>query len=777
MILSWLRGFTKRRSPTARRVPSGSERGKVRPRLEFLEDRVVPASVDLSIVKMASAAAVVPGQAVTYTLTVTNNSTTSTTSSATVSDTLPTGLTLISATSANQGVTVTTSGNAVSATLPAAFAGGATATLTVLATASSTGNLPASLTDMATVAVAATDTDPNPANNTSSVTTTVNAVPTTAANLTVNKTGTPGTIVPGQLVTYTLTVTNSSTANPATNTVLTDVLPAGLTFIAETSTTPGVTFSQSGNVVTANLGTVTSAAPGTLTLTAFATTTTAGTLTDTATATTAAGVSNTATSRTTATTTLAAATAPANLTVTKMGSPGTVVTGQTVTYTIMVSNASAANPAAGTVVTDVLPAGLTFSSATTSQGSFTQSGGVVTFNLGPVVNGTPATLTVTATATAAGTLTDTATATTTAGVTTPANSRTTASTTVNPAATTTTVIASPTSVPVGQPVTFTASVTVNSPGSGTPTGTVNFLEGTNVIGSAPVDATGTATFTTSFASAGTHTVTASFVDGTNFQGSTAAQPAVVSATQAAPMFADMNQCFVNQVYRDLLNRNAEAGALASWGALLNQGRLTRTQVVLAIETSMEYRIDVVQNLYQRFLRRAADPGGLNAGVNFLAQGGTTSQLEAILLASNEYFMTRGGGTNAGWLAAVYQDVLGRAIEAAAVQSGTQALAAGVTRLQFAQAVINSQEGLTVEVQALYRQFLGRAADPGGLNAFVSALQAGQTTNASASDAPASASASDAPRNASASSARGGITTEGATAILLGSNEFFNGLTC
>src|SRR5205807_2133920 len=49
--------------------------------------------------------------------------------------------------------------------------------------------------------------------------------------------------------------------------------------------------------------------------------------------------------------------------------------------------------------------------------------------------------------------------------------------TVTAANTTTTLGASPTSLVYGQPVTFTATVSVNSPGAGKPTGVVNFLDG------------------------------------------------------------------------------------------------------------------------------------------------------------------------------------------------------------------------------------------------------------------------------------------------------------
>ena len=59
--------------------------------------------------------------------------------------------------------------------------------------------------------------------------------------------------------------------------------------------------------------------------------------------------------------------------------------------------------------------------------------------------------------------------------------------TVNKASTSTTLTSNvqPSSV-FGQPVTFTASVSVNAPGAGNPSGTIVFRDGSTVIGTEPV---------------------------------------------------------------------------------------------------------------------------------------------------------------------------------------------------------------------------------------------------------------------------------------------------
>jgi uncharacterized repeat protein (TIGR01451 family) len=97
----------------------------------------------------------------------------------------------------------------------------------------------------------------------------------------------------------------------------------------------------------------------------------------------------------------------ADLVVTKTDSPDPVAVGSTLTYTVNVTNNGPAD-ATGVTLTDTLPAGVTFVSATPSQGSCTHSGGTVTCPLGTLANGAMASVTITVTPTATGILTNTA---------------------------------------------------------------------------------------------------------------------------------------------------------------------------------------------------------------------------------------------------------------------------------------------------------------------------------------------------------------------------------
>src|SRR5205823_2529983 len=121
---------------------------------------------DMSVTKTDSPDPVAPGGTLTYHLTVTNNGTPAmpaTTSGVTLTDTLPAGVTFVSATPSSG----TCSGTATVTCNLGIFPSGATATVDIVVTAP---NASGTLTNTATVAAATTD--PAPGNNTATAVTT-----------------------------------------------------------------------------------------------------------------------------------------------------------------------------------------------------------------------------------------------------------------------------------------------------------------------------------------------------------------------------------------------------------------------------------------------------------------------------------------------------------------------------------------------------------------------------------------------------------------------------
>ncbi|HEV3443631.1 MAG TPA: DUF4214 domain-containing protein [Gemmataceae bacterium] len=184
-----------------------------------------------------------------------------------------------------------------------------------------------------------------------------------------------------------------------------------------------------------------------------------------------------------------------------------------------------------------------------------------------------------------------------------------------------------------------------------------------------------------------------------------------------------NQRFVSELYEDLLGRPVDAAGLAHWSGVLDQGT-PRPQVVRAIENSTEYRTIQVKTIYSHYLQRGVDPQGRAAFVSFLQHGGTVEQVIGFVAGSLEYYQQRAGGTNDGFLQAIYADVLNRAPDANGKMAFANAMAAGMSPMAVVSILVTSQEYQRDLVATYYGQFLDRTADSSGLNAFANQLQHG-----------------------------------------------------
>ncbi len=184
-----------------------------------------------------------------------------------------------------------------------------------------------------------------------------------------------------------------------------------------------------------------------------------------------------------------------------------------------------------------------------------------------------------------------------------------------------------------------------------------------------------------------------------------------------------NESFVSQAYSQLLHRSVDGNGLAFWTGLMNQGT-TRQQVSAGIAGSPEHRTAVVNDLYRQLLHHAVDSAGMSFFTSLLASGATDEQIAGVIAGSQEYFQNRGGGTTDGFLAAIYQDGLNRAVDANGKAAFTGALQSGATRGQVAAVLFTSDEFKADKVQSLYQDTLRRAADNAGLAFFVNALKQG-----------------------------------------------------
>lgn len=98
-------------------------------------------------------------------------------------------------------------------------------------------------------------------------------------------------------------------------------------------------------------------------------------------------------------------------------------------------------------------------------------------------------------------------------------------------------VGSPNPATVGQSVTFTATVAYSIAGLGTPTGTVNFYNGTALLGTGTLNSSGVASYTDSsgFSTAGTYTIYADYSGDSNYNPNSASLTETVNNNNGNPI--------------------------------------------------------------------------------------------------------------------------------------------------------------------------------------------------------------------------------------------------
>jgi hypothetical protein len=143
--------------------------------------------------------------------------------------------------------------------------------------------------------------------------------------------------------------------------------------------------------------------------------------------------------------------------------------------------------------------------------------------------------------------------------------------------------------------------------------------------------------------------------------------------------------------------------------------------------SPEYYRHVTTRVYHEFLGRDPDAGGLGFWAGRLENGLTVEQLEAGFIGSPEYIANH-GGTGAGWVRGMYQDLLGRQPDAGGLAHWMGRLAAGANPAEVALGFAASAEREALHVQENYRTYLGRTASREEVDFWVGLFVSGRATN-------------------------------------------------
>ncbi len=307
---------------------------------------------DLSLVKVASTTQLPEsGTPITYTLIATNNGPSNATS-VVLTDTLPLSLTLGPITTSQGSCTGTVTIVCSLGDLPISSP---SATVTIVVTPAQTiAN---------TASASATETDPNLINNTSTATTTVGT-----ANLSIAISDLPDPVIAGNVLTYTVTVTNINGNATATGVTLSDTLPAGTTFASASIPCSG-TSTLSCSLPDIVTGTSTAA-----TITVNVAPSTHGSIGNSISVKADQYDSDPSNNIASTTTTV---NAQVDLSLTKIATSSPKLhPGMPLTYTLIITN-NGPSIATNVIVTDTLPLSVTFESITSSAGNCSNSSNVV----------------------------------------------------------------------------------------------------------------------------------------------------------------------------------------------------------------------------------------------------------------------------------------------------------------------------------------------------------------------------------------------------------------
>jgi hypothetical protein len=270
-------------------------------------------------------------------------------------------------------------------------------------------------------------------------------------------------------------------------------------------------------------------------------------------------------------------------------------------------------------------------------------------------------------------------------------------------------VTGPASAQVGDEVTFSAAVAQPAAGgTEVATGTVAFrVDGAVITGCDAVAVTaGAASCTTTFTAGVTGPVEATF-SGTDLLQAGSGE---LAFTVAPPRSAD--ESWVLAAYDDFLDRAPTEQELTSTVARLGTGT-TRATVARELSTTSEWIQVSIRRFYLDTLDREPDPDGLAFWVGQVqSKRRSLAAVAASFYSSPEYY-GNAGGTDADWVADLFEKVLHRPARPGDVVfwvDRTRARGRG----NVAAEIYGSLESRRDRVTGLYDDLLGRAPEAGGL---------------------------------------------------------------
>lgn len=186
--------------------------------------------------------------------------------------------------------------------------------------------------------------------------------------------------------------------------------------------------------------------------------------------------------------------------------------------------------------------------------------------------------------------------------------------------------------------------------------------------------------------------------------------------------------FVKAAYFDVLGRVPDATGLSYWVGRVGAG-MSRAEFSNYFNNSDEYRMNKIIQAYQLAFNRAPDPSGADYWLNAMRRGQISPEdIYSTFLFSDEMFYVHGGGTNEGYVTAMYRSLLTREPDAGGLNYWATRLAQGSPRRSVSDSIWYSPERYDLRVIQSYQAFLGRTPGAGEI-AYWSGVARSQGTTA------------------------------------------------
>lgn len=185
--------------------------------------------------------------------------------------------------------------------------------------------------------------------------------------------------------------------------------------------------------------------------------------------------------------------------------------------------------------------------------------------------------------------------------------------------------------------------------------------------------------------------------------------------------------WVERMYKEVLLRPSlpSEKEVMFWVGNLDKGQ-SRLSIAQNFVTSVERRSRIINDLYNAYLGRNVDSGGLAYWLSVWAANNGPEKVQAGIIGSLEYFVKSGAtpANPAPWVKALYKNLLNRDPSASELADWTAIVLKGASREQVVIGFVTSDEYRLNLIGSFYTTFLKRTIDAGGAQFWLQQMKNG-----------------------------------------------------